>query len=452
MGKSFYVCQSCAWEGSKWHGRCPQCESWNSIVEEIKPLVEEKKRTYLSLQKSIKKPLPFSKIPSLSQEKFSTGMKEFDRVIGGGLVPGAFVLLGGAPGVGKSTLLLQLCGYISQDKKKVLYISAEENPSQTALRANRLHIDKPQLLFFSEGSLEDILFHAKKEKPSLLIVDSIQTVYLKSLSSAPGTVSQVRECAGLLMNYAKAENVTLIIVGHVTKEGSLAGPRVLEHLVDTVLSIEGENESQCRILRASKNRFGSASEMAVFEMGEEGMKEVLNPSEFFLGERQGEPIGSTVFTAIEGSRPVLCEIQSLVAPSYLSIPRRTCVGLDINRIHLISAVLDKYKNIDLGKKDLYVNLVGGLKVTEPAGDLAIALSILSSYYKKSIDKKCCFFGEIGLTGELRSCRFAMERVSEAEKLGFKEIYLPKSLESFFRKKRVALKLHFRSHIEEFSFS
>ena len=446
--KKLYVCQNCAWEGSKWHGRCPQCHSWNSIVEELRPVVEEGKRRHISVGRREKKPLPFSKILAQSPEKFSTGIREFDRVAGGGLVPGAFVLLGGSPGVGKSTLLLQICGHISKSRKKILYISAEENPSQTALRARRLNIDDPHLLFFSENSLEDILLNAEKEKPEVLIVDSIQTVYLKSLASAPGTVSQVRECAGLLMNYAKSAGVTVILVGHVTKDGSLAGPRVLEHLVDTVLSIEGESESQCRILRSSKNRFGPTNEMAIFEMNEEGLEEVLNPSEFFLGERQGEPIGSVVFPAVEGSRPLLCEVQSLVTTSYLPVPRRTCVGLDINRIHLVGAVLDKYMNVDLGKKDLYVNLVGGLKITEPAGDLAIAVSILSSRYKKPVDKKSCFFAEIGLTGELRSCRFAMERVTEAEKLGFQQIYLPKSLETFFKKKKGKIKLNFKNHIED----
>ena len=413
-------------------------------------MTEKGKRPSPSLSGSDKKPLPFSEIQTQSPKTFSSGLKEFDKVIGGGLVPGAFILLGGSPGIGKSTLLLQVCSHISENNK-VLYISAEESPSQTALRAHRLNIDKPDLFFFSENSLEDILIHAKKEKPSVLIVDSIQTVYLKSLASAPGTVSQVRECAGLLMNYAKASSMTVIIIGHVIKDGSLAGPRVLEHLVDTVLSIEGESESQCRILRSSKNRFGPTNEMAVFEMGEEGLKEVANPSEFFLGVREGNPIGSVVFPAIEGSRPLLCEIQSLVVPSYLSIPRRTCVGLDINRIHLAGAVLDKYMNIDLGKRDLYVNLVGGLRITEPASDLAVAVSILSSRYKQPLDQKSCFFAELGLTGELRSCRFALERVNEAEKLGFKQVYLPKSLESFFKKKKTGIKLHFRSHIEEFKF-
>jgi len=421
-------------------------------MEEFKPPAKEGKRHHIHIKSENKKPLPFSEIQAKSPQSFSTGIKECDRILGGGLVPGAFVLLGGSPGVGKSTLLLQICGCISQSGKKTLYISAEENPSQTALRAHRLNIDHPHLLFFSESSLEDILLSAEKEKPSVLIVDSIQTVYLKSLTSAPGTVSQVRECAGLLMNYAKAANVTVIIVGHVTKDGSLAGPRVLEHLVDTVLSIEGESESQCRVLRSSKNRFGPTNEMAIFEMDEEGLKEVPNPSEFFLGERLGNTIGSAVFPAMEGSRPLLCEIQSLVTPSYLSIPRRTSVGLDIHRVHLVGAVLDKYMNVDLGKRDLYVNLVGGLKITEPASDLAVAVSILSSRYKKPIDKKSCFFSEIGLTGELRSCRWTMERVNEAAKMGFQQIYLPKSLESFFNKKRVKPKLNFKSHIEEFKFN
>ena len=418
-------------------------------MEELKPVNSNQKTQRLSIAGADKKPLPFSKIQAQPTKVFSSGLKEFDRVIGGGLVPGAFILLGGAPGIGKSTLLLQVCGHISENKQKILYISAEENPAQTALRARRLNIDKPELLFFSENSLEDILFQAEKEKPSLLIVDSIQTVYLKSLTSAPGTVSQVRECAGLLMNYAKSSGVTVIIVGHITKDGSLAGPRVLEHLVDTVLSIEGENESQCRILRSSKNRFGPTNEMAVFEMNEEGLTEVSNPSEFFLGERAGNPIGSAVFPAIEGSRPLLCEIQSLAVPSYLPLPRRTCVGLDINRIHLVGAVLDKYMNIDLGKRDLYVNLVGGLKITEPAGDLAIAVSILSSRYKQPVEQKSCFFAEIGLTGELRAVRFAYERVNEAERLGFKQVYLPKSLESFFKKKNTRIKLNFKQNIEEF---
>ena len=451
MQRNFYICQNCAWEGSKWHGKCPQCHTWNNIIEELKPVLSPAKRPHFFVSDSDKKAYPFSQIATKDKKKFPSGLKEFDRVLGGGFVPGAFILLGGSPGVGKSTLLLQVCGYVSQ-AKKVLYVSAEESPSQSALRAGRLNIDRPELLFFSENSLEDILSQSEKIKPDLLILDSIQTVYLKNLSSAPGTVSQVRECAGLLMNYAKSSSVTVVIVGHVTKDGSLAGPRVLEHLVDAVLSIEGESESQCRVLRSSKNRFGPNNEIALFEMNEEGLKEIVNPSKFFLSERLNDPIGSVIFPAIEGSRPLLCEIQALVTSSYLSMPRRTCVGLDINRVHLVGAVLDKYLQVDLGKKDLSVNLVGGLKITEPAGDLAIAVAILSSRFKTPIDCKSCFFAEIGLTGELRSCRFSLERVQEAEKLGFKQVYLPKSLESFFKKKRVGIKLNFKSHIEEFNFN
>ena len=450
MQKNFYICQNCAWEGSKWHGKCPQCQSWNSITEELKPVLSSSKRPHFFISDSDKKPLTFSQVAKHEEEGFSSGLKEFDRVLGAGFVPGAFILLGGSPGVGKSTLLLQVCGHISKTKK-VLYISAEESPSQSALRASRLNIKQTDLLFFSENSLEDILSQVEKIKPDFLVLDSIQTVYLKSLSSAPGTVSQVRECAGLLMNYAKSSSVTVVIVGHVTKDGSLAGPRVLEHLVDAVLSIEGDSESQCRVLRSSKNRFGPNNEMALFEMNEEGLKEIANPSEFFLSERLKEPIGSVIFPAIEGSRPLLCEIQALVTSSYLSMPRRTCVGLDINRVHLVGAVLDKYIQTDLGKKDLSVSLVGGLKITEPASDLAIAAAILSSRFKVPMDSKSCFFSEIGLTGELRACRFAFERVQEAEKLGFKQVYLPKSLESFFKKKKLGIKLNFKSHIEEFKF-
>ncbi|MCY4320935.1 MAG: DNA repair protein RadA [Bdellovibrionaceae bacterium] len=450
MQKNIYICQNCAWEGSKWHGKCPQCSTWNSIAEEVKPILSPSKRPHFFISEKNKQPQTFSQIIKQDNKRYPSGLKEFDKVLGGGFVSGAFILLGGSPGVGKSTLLLQICGNVSQ-AKKVLYISAEESSSQSALRAKRLNINRPNLLFYNENSLEEILIQAEKIKPDLVILDSIQTVYLNSLSSAPGTVSQVKECAGLLMNFAKSSSTTVIVVGHVTKDGSLAGPRVLEHLVDTVLSIEGDSESQCRILRTNKNRFGPNNEIALFEMNEEGLEEITNPSEFFLSERLKDPIGSVIFPTIEGSRPLLCEIQALVTSSYLPMPRRACVGLDINRVHLVGAVLDKYLQVDLAKKDLAVNLVGGLKITEPASDLAIAIAILSSRFKNPIDSKSCFFAELGLTGELRSCRFALERVQEAEKLGFKQVYLPKSLESFFKKKTIKIKLNFKNHINEFKF-
>lgn len=450
MAKTIYVCQNCSWQGVKWQGLCPQCNTWNSIVEEA-VLDSKGGKTQVSLSGSKDlKPLPFSEISSTSFKRFNSGIKEFDRIVGGGLVPGSFVLLGGDPGIGKSTLLLQVSGELSQSQNKVLYVSAEESASQTALRAKRLNIDDPNLLFCSESSLEDILKEAKKIKPSVLIIDSIQTVYLKNLSSSYGTVSQIRECAGLLMNFAKAYHITVIIVGHVTKEGNLAGPKVLEHLVDVVLSFEGDSHYQFRILRSSKNRFGSTKDLAVFEMSDTGLNEVNNPSSFFLKEKSKEGIGSTVFTAMEGSRPILCEIQSLVVQSYLSLPRRTVLGLDVNRIHMIVAVLDKYLGADLGKKDIFVNLVGGLKISEPASDLAVAISILSSLYKKSIPQDTCFFGELGLTGELRSCHFPKERVLEAEKLGFKQVYLSHSLKGNFKNGKHKIKLHFKDHLEDFA--
>ena len=448
--KTIYICQSCAWEGVRWQGRCPQCESWNSIVEE-QVIGSGGNKERFSIGGGDTNPLPLSEMTVQSFNRQKSGLKEFDRVVGGGFVPGSFLLLGGDPGVGKSTLLLQVCGYLSENNKRVLYVSAEESASQTALRAQRLNINNSELLFYSEASLEEILEKTRKAKPSVVIIDSIQTVYLKNLSSAPGTVSQVRECAGLLMSFAKANNIIVIIVGHVTKDGSLAGPRVLEHLVDTVLSFEGDTNYQFRILRCSKNRFGSTRDIAVFEMSEGGLKEVSNPSHFFLREKSEDRIGSAVFTAMEGSRSFLCEIQSLVVNSYLSIPRRTALGLDINRIHMVAAVLDKYLGAGLGKKDLFVNLVGGLKISEPAADLAVAVSILSSLYKKSIDRQICFFGELGLTGEVRPCRFARERVLEAEKLGFKQIYLAKGLEESLKSTKFKIKLHFRDHLEGLNF-
>ena len=442
-----YVCQNCGWVSPKWQGRCSQCSTWNSLIEEIS-LIREKP----SLGESDSAPLPFSRIiTSKEEDRFTSGLKEFDRVLGGGLVPGAFLLLGGAPGIGKSTLLLQVCGYLAQKKKKVLYVSAEESAQQTALRANRLNIDHPNLLFFSESSLDHVLSHCDKAKPECLIVDSIQTVFLGSFPSAPGTVSQVRESAVRLMTYAKSKNITVFVVGHITKEGSLAGPRVLEHLVDTVLSFEGDDHYQFRILRSYKNRFGPANESAVFEMGEKGLKEIQNPSEFFLRDASENRMGSAVFTAMEGSRPLLCEIQSLTVSSYLSIPRRTTLGLDINRIHMIGAVLDKYMGTELGKRDLFVNLVGGLKITEPASDFAVALSILSSRYKKPLQRQSCFFGEMGLTGELRACPFPRERVKEAEKLGFQHIYLPKRVKNSLKDLKLKIELHFKEHLEETEF-
>ena len=448
QAKTQYSCQECGWSGSRWNGRCPQCSAWNSLSEELIPSSNPKRA---SLSKKLASPLSFSEISASSLSRFLVGIKEFDRVIGGGLVPGSFLLIGGDPGVGKSTLILQVCGGLAASNKKVLYISAEESAQQTAFRAKRLKIDSPNLLFLSESSLDRILEQTRKTKPSVLIVDSIQTVYLDELSSAPGTVSQVRESASRLMTYAKSHDVTIFIIGHVTKDGNLAGPRVLEHLVDTVLSFEGDPHYPFRILRSQKNRFGPSQELALFDMGEGGLEEVSNPSQFFLREKSEDSVGSIVFSAREGSRSLLCEIQSLTLSTFLPLPRRTTLGLDIQRIHMIAAVLDKYLGTELGKRDLFVNLVGGLKINEPASDLAVAMSILSSRYKKGIDKDSCFFGELGLTGELRACHFARERIQEAEKLGFKNVYLPLGCKAPLKEQKFKIQLHFKKHLTDFEF-
>lgn len=447
-GRTQYSCQECGWSGSKWQGRCPQCSSWNSLHEELVPSSDSRRE---SISQKISNPLSFSDIETSSLPRFLVGMKEFDRVLGGGLVPGSFILIGGDPGVGKSTLILQVCGKLAQSNKKVLYISAEESAQQTAMRSKRLKINSQNLLFLSESSLNRILDQSRKTKPSVLIVDSIQTVHLEEISSAPGTVSQVRESASRLMNYAKANNVTVFIIGHVTKDGNLAGPRVLEHLVDTVFSFEGDPHYPFRILRSQKNRFGPSQELALFDMNSSGLEEVSNPSQFFLREKSESSIGSTIFSAREGSRSLLCEIQSLTVKTFLPLPRRTTLGLDIQRIHMIAAVLDKYLGTELSTRDLFVNLVGGLKISEPASDLAVAISILSSRYKKEIDKDSCFFGEIGLTGELRACHFARERVQEAEKLGFKNVYLPYGCKPNFKNQKFNnIEVHFKKHLKDFS--
>ena len=442
-----YSCQECGWLGKKWHGKCPQCSKWNSIVEELVSTPTGKKdRPSIGTVQA--EPQPFSEMKWDKLKKQASGLQEFDRVLGGGITPGSFVLLGGDPGIGKSTLLLQVCGHLAQKNKKVLYISAEESSEQSALRAGRLQIDSKSLLFFSENSLDAIIKQSQKMRPYLLVVDSIQTVYVDTLSSAPGTVAQVREAAGRLMTYAKSNNVVVCIVGHVTKDGSLAGPRVLEHLVDTVLSFEGDSNYHFRILRSIKNRFGPSNELAVFEMDEDGLKEVTNPSELFLSERSDNSIGSACFVSMEGSRPLVCEIQALTVSSFLNVPRRTALGLDLNRVHMVAAVLDKYLGTELGRRDLFLNLTGGLKINEPASDLGVAMAILSSRYKKALPKQICFFGEIGLTGELRSCRFIKERLKEAQRLGFKEVCLSESSRSSCQSTNFKLKLNFKSRIEE----
>ncbi len=422
--KTRFVCRQCGGESLKWQGQCPHCREWNSLIEEK----TSSKKTPLKPQQQ---PMLLNEQKFHATDRKSTGLKEMDRVLGGGLVPGSYILLGGAPGMGKSTLLLQMAEGLSQQGSKVFYVSAEESLQQTSLRAKRLNINgKDSIFILNETSLENIFHQAEKLKPSVLVVDSIQTIYAGDMVSTPGSLSQVRECAGQIMNWAKNTGTAVFVIGHVTKDGQVAGPRLLEHLVDTVLSFEGDPHYPFRLLRALKNRFGAVNELGVFQMSTEGLKEVPNPSELFLGddsqtrEKQDQVMGSVVFTAMEGARPLLCEIQALTLKSWLSMPRRTALGLDINRLHMITAVLDRYLKLNLSQCDIFLNLTGGLRITEPAADLAIAQALISSKKQKSISRKSCFFGELGLTGEVRACTHPVERIKSAQKLGFKNIYLP----------------------------
>ncbi len=357
-------------------------------------------------------------------ERMSTGLQELNRVLGGGLVEGSFVLLGGAPGVGKSTLLIQTAAGLTQSKNQtVLYISGEESVAQTANRAQRLGLRSAQCEIGSENNLNEILALARAKKPSVLIVDSIQTVYLPELESAPGSVSQVRECAGKLMMLAKNENISVILIGHITKDGSLAGPKVLEHMVDCVLSFEGDSGYPYRLLRSLKNRFGAAQELGVFEMNSLGLREVLNPSEFFLQDRKASSLGSSVFAALEGSRPLLCEIQALTLASQMPMPRRTSVGIELQRLNMISAVLERHLGVKLGFSEIYINVAGGLKLSDPASDLAVAAALLSTDWQTPLPALSVFIGELGLTGEIRSSPFIDQRIKEALRLGFEIFYI-----------------------------
>lgn len=433
---SVYVCQNCGASHVKWEGRCMGCGEWNTLHEEVKK--EEKFQSPPTAEVT-----PLTQTIEYPFERTQTGIGELDRVLGGGLVSGSYILLGGPPGIGKSTLLLQMSGGLSQHGL-VLYACSEESTGQTALRAKRLNISSSNILLFNESSIENILEKAKNLKPAFVIIDSIQSVYLSEMQSAPGTVSQVRECSNQLMHFAKSTSTSVLIIGHVTKDGSLAGPRVLEHAVDAVLAFEGE--THYRILKSLKNRFGATNEFGVFQMSGKGLEEIKNPSEFFLEERGEDRIGSAVFTGVEGGRPLLCEIQALALKSYLAMPRRTSLGIDVNRLHLILAVLEKYFQIPFSKYDVFINLVGGLKLSETAVDLAVIAALLSSYHQKPVTP--CFFGEVGLTGEIRSCPFNKERVQEAERLGFKEVYLPKNNKKGFQSSKIKVKGI--SHITELS--
>ncbi|MDQ0215683.1 DNA repair protein RadA/Sms [Oikeobacillus pervagus] len=422
--KTKFICQSCGYESPKWMGRCPGCGEWNKMVEEVEIVGKQKKTFIHSEEKSAAKPTPLVKVESTQEPRVTTELKELNRVLGGGVVPGSLVLIGGDPGIGKSTLLLQVSSQLAEKQHKVLYISGEESIKQTKLRADRLGIKAADLFIYAETDLEVIHLAIDEVNPSFVIIDSIQTIYHPEVTSAPGSVSQVRECTAELMRIAKIKGIAVFIVGHVTKEGSIAGPRLLEHMVDTVLYFEGERHHTYRILRAVKNRFGSTNEMGIFEMKEAGLEEVENPSEIFLEERSRGASGSTVVASMEGTRPVLVEIQALVAPTSFGNPRRMATGIDHNRVSLLMAVLDKRVGLLLQNQDAYLKVAGGVKLDEPAIDLAIIISIASSFRDQPTRATDCIIGEVGLTGEVRRVSRIEQRVFEAAKLGFERIIIP----------------------------
>lgn len=423
---SIYFCQSCGYESAKWMGQCPGCRAWNTMVEEMVDRAELKNSAG-QLKRSTAKAQPcvLSEVTIREQDKVLTGIGELDRVLGGGIVQGSMTLVGGDPGIGKSTLLLQVCRQVSSAGHRVLYISGEESQVQIKMRADRLGEFTANMLLLCETSLDVIAETIRQEKPEIVVIDSIQTMYSEGVNSAPGSVSQVREATATLLQLAKGLLVSVFIVGHVTKEGTVAGPRVLEHMVDTVLYFEGDRHASYRILRGVKNRFGSTNEIGVFEMGARGLREVLNPSEFMLSGRPEDSSGSVVTCSMEGTRPLLMEIQALVCHSNFGIPRRQTTGTDFNRVNLLMAVLEKRSGVQLSGCDAYVNITGGMKVQEPAIDLAVILALVSSYRNHPLPHGLVAFGEVGLGGEVRAVSQAAQRVAESEKLGFEICMIPR---------------------------
>lgn len=425
-----FFCKECGYESSKWLGQCPACRAWNTLVEEpVAKMAPAAGKGRMSAERgagmAAAKPALLSEIRLEKEDRISTGFKELDRVLGDGIVAGSLVLVGGDPGIGKSTLLLQVCRHLAAAGQRVLYISGEESLKQIKMRANRIGTVTGELRFLSETNLERIEAVIDQEKPQIVVIDSIQTMYREEITSAPGSVSQVRESTGILMQIAKSRGIAIFVVGHVTKEGVVAGPRVLEHMVDTVLYFEGDRNAVYRILRGVKNRFGSTNEIGVFEMGEEGLAEVENPSEYMLDGRPKEASGAVVSCSFEGTRPILLEVQALVAETSFGMPRRTAAGTDYNRVNLLMAVLEKRCRYELSRLDAYVNITGGMRMSEPALDLAIVMALMSSYKDRPVDPGMLIFGEVGLSGEVRGISQAAQRVAEAAKLGFTTCVLPK---------------------------
>ncbi|MBF0122442.1 MAG: DNA repair protein RadA [Candidatus Omnitrophica bacterium] len=424
--KTIFSCQSCGYESMRWVGKCPGCQSWNSFVEETKAK-RPAQDTPRGLLTNTEGPVLLSEVTSGHEKRFQTGIKEFDRVLGGGIVVGSVTLIGGDPGIGKSTIALQAGCRLSEDGHKVLYVSGEESVAQTKMRADRI-IKKvnAQLFIVNQIDLNVIIEYINKLEPDVVVIDSIQVVYEPGLESSPGSVSQVRECAALLTQLAKAKNIALFLIGHVTKEGMIAGPRVLEHIVDTVLYFEGERYSAYRVLRTTKNRFGSTNELGVFEMTSSGLIEVENPSEIFLSERSKEVSGSVVVPILEGTRPFLVEVQGLVTRSAFGMVRHKAQGFDANRLALLVAVLEKRLTLRLEDQDIFLNIVGGVRVEDPAADLGVALAVASAFLDKPVPAHTAVLGEVGLSAEVRSVSHIMQRLNEAEKLGFKQCLIPKN--------------------------
>ena len=416
-----FFCNECGYESAKWLGKCPACNAWNTFVEEK----ITKQGSNKGVVTKFPDPVSLKSIEQISISRISSGFDELDRVLGGGFVNGSLTLLGGEPGIGKSTLILQICDKFKTDGK-VLYVSGEESAEQIKIRADRLGINKDNIMFLGETDINNIENAIEKMEPKLVIIDSIQTMYSDEITAAPGSVSQVREITSQIMRICKQEAITTIIIGHVTKDGNIAGPRVLEHMVDTVLYLEGERYFSYRILRGVKNRFGSTNEIGMFEMREEGMCEILNPSDVLISDREDNPAGSCIVSSIEGTRPILVELQALTSQTVFGYPKRTANGIDFNRLSLLIAVLEKKSGMMLGSQDVYLNVVGGLKINEPSIDLGICLVTISSFKNISIPKDMVIMGEVGLTGEVRRINFIEKRIKEAEKLGFKTCVIPES--------------------------
>ncbi len=441
--KSIFICQNCGAQSPKWLGKCTTCGEWNTFIEEV--VTKKQSTSKLSVQISGNQPLTLEDIKPVKNQRILVGINEFNRVLGGGLVPGSLILLGGDPGIGKSTLALQLA--LGLTERKILYTSGEESLQQIKLRAERLNIKNDNCLFLCETSLEHLIAHTEQSQPDLLIIDSIQTISTETIESSPGSVSQVRECTSAILKFAKKNDIAVILIGHITKEGSLAGPKVLEHMVDTVLQFEGDTNYMYRILRANKNRFGSTHELGIFEMRSDGLREITNPSEQLISKVSDDVSGTAIAATIEGVRPFLIEIQALVSSAAYGTPQRSSTGFDLRRLNMLLAVLEKRAGFKLIQKDVFLNIAGGIKISDPATDLAVICSILSSNLDIAISHKNCFAGEVGLTGEIRAVSRIEQRIAEAEKLGFSKIFIPQ-LNKGFDTSKLKIEVVKASRVEE----